>query len=160
MSMISCPTCGEMVPTVATRCKHCFHDFTEEPVKQKNGFLGLLGLITAMVMVGTGVMWYIHTQMAAERIIVDEETQSIVITRTSAAKTEATVVPFDKIAKVEYVLGGEDSLYEVVAVTHDGERHVIQASQDTPLDGKAEYVANAMDKPFAKVSNLATFGED
>jgi hypothetical protein len=159
MSMISCPSCGDLVPSIAKRCKHCFHDFMEEPAKQKSGLLGLLGLIAAMVMVGTGVMWYIHTQMAAERIVIDEETQSIVITRTSAAKTESTVVRFDEIAKVEYVLGGEDSLYEVVAVAHDGTRHVIQASQDTPLDGKAEYVANAMDKPFAKVSNLATFGD-
>jgi hypothetical protein len=160
MSSITCPSCGELVPSVATRCKHCFHDFTEEPTKQKSGLLGLLGLIAAMVAVGTGVMWYIHTQMAAERIVVDEETQSIIITRTSASKTESTVVKFDDVAKVEYVLGGEDSMYEVVAVTHSGVRHIIQASQDTPLDGKAEYVANAMDKPFARVSNLRTFGDD
>ena len=105
-------------------------------------------------------MWYIHTQMAAERIVVDEETQSIIITRTSASKTESEVVPFNDVVKVEYVLGGEDSMFEVVAITQKGTRHILQASQDTPLDGKAEYMAKAMEKPFERINNLPTFGDD
>ena len=48
MATKTCPSCGEDVPVVADRCKHCFHDFNEAPPK-KSGLFGLMLLLAAMV---------------------------------------------------------------------------------------------------------------
>lgn len=159
MATKSCPSCGEEVPVVAARCKSCFFDFNEEPEAEKSGMMGLLVLFAAMALVGMGVFWYLHTQVAAERVVVEEETQSIIITRKSAAKTEATRIPFSEVTRVEYVLGGDTAQYEIVAVGINGDRYVVQASDDSPLDGRAEHVARTMDKPFEKVKNVKTFAD-
>ena len=84
MATKSCPSCGEEVPVVATRCKSCFYDFNEQPEAESSGMLGILGLLATMAVIGMGVFWYLHTQVAAERVVVEEETQSIIITRKSA----------------------------------------------------------------------------
>ena len=110
-----------------------------------------------MALVGMGVFYYLHTQVAAERVVVEEETQTIIITRKSAAKTEATRIDFADITRVEYVLGGETATYEIVAVTTDGSRYVVKASDDTPLDGHAEQVARTVEKPLEQVKNVRTF---
>ena len=127
MATKTCPSCGDEVPVVAARCKSCFYALNEEPAANSGGMMGLLVLFAAMAVVGMGVFWYLHTQVAAERVVVEEETQTIIITRKSAAKTEATRVAFGDVTRVEYVLGGDTALYEIVAVTGNGERHVIQA---------------------------------
>ena len=159
MATKTCPSCGEEVPVVAARCKSCFYDFNEEPAQNKSGMMGLLVLFAAMALVGMGVFWHLHTQVAAERVVVEEETQTIIITRKSAAKTEATRVAFGDVTRVEYVLGGDTALYEIVAVTGDGERHVIQASDDSPLDVRAEHVSRTMEKPLERVRNIKTFAD-
>lgn len=159
MATKTCPSCNEDVPIVAARCKHCFHNFDDDNAPAKKSAMGLLVLLAAMVAVGSGVFWYLHTQVAAERVVIEEESQSIIITRKSASKTEATRVAFAEVTKVEYVLGGEDALYEVVAVTANGERYIIQASEDTPLDGQAELIARTMDKPMERVRNITTIGD-
>ena len=159
MATKTCPSCGADVPVVAARCKSCFYDFNEEPAQNKSGMMGLLVLFAAMALVGMSVFWYLHTQVAAERVVVEEETQTIIITRKSAAKTEATRVAFGDVTRVEYVLGGETALYEIVAVTGDGERHVIQASDDSPLDVRAEHVSRTMEKPLERVRNIKTYAD-
>jgi len=159
MATKTCPSCGEEVPVVAARCKSCFFDFNEEPAANKGGMMGLLLLFAAMAVVGMGVFWYLHTQVAAERVVVEEETQTIIITRKSAAKTEATRVAFGDVTRVEYVLGGETALYEIVAVTGDGERYVIQASDDSSLDVRAEHISRTMEKPLERVRNVKTFAD-
>jgi len=53
----TCPSCNAEVPTAAERCKHCFHDFTEAPVKRANPLLPFLLLIAACGIVGGGVYW-------------------------------------------------------------------------------------------------------
>ena len=117
MATKTCPSCGEEVPVVAARCKSCFYDFNEEPETRKSGTMGLLVLFAAMALVGMGVFYYLHTQVAAERVVVEAETQTIIITRKSAAKTEATRIDFADVKRLEYVLGGETATYEIVAVT-------------------------------------------
>ena len=159
MATKSCPSCGEEVPAVAARCKSCFFDFNEEPEARTSGMIGLLVLFAAMAIVGMGAFWYLHTQVAAERVVVEEETHSIIITRKSAAKTEATRVPFSEVTRVEYVLGGETAQFEIIAVSITGERYVIQASDDRPLDGRAEHVARTMEKPLEKVQNFKTYAD-
>jgi len=159
MATKTCPSCGEEVPVVAARCKSCFFDFNEEPAASKGGMMGLLVLFAAMALVGMGVFWYLHTQVAAERVVVEEETQTIIITRKSAAKTEATRVAFGDVTRIEYVLGGDSALYEVVAVTNSDDRYVIQSSDDSPLDVRAEHIARTMEKPIERVRNVKTFAD-
>jgi len=159
MATKSCPSCGEEVPVVAARCKSCFFDFNEEPEAESSGMLGMLGLLAIMAVIGMGVFWYINTQFAAERVVVEESTQTIIITRTSAEKIEATRVPFSDVTRIEYVLGGDTALYEIVAVGANGDRHVVQASDDKTLDVQAEVVARTMEKPLERVKNIKTYAD-
>jgi len=159
MATKTCPSCSEEIPVVAARCKSCFYDFNEEPTASKGGNMGLLVLFAAMSLVGFSVFWYLNTQVAAERVVIEEETQTIIITRKSASKTEATRVSFKDVQKIEYVLGGDSALYEIVAVGHDGSRHIIQSSDDSQLDGRAEQVSRTMEKPLERVKNIKTIGD-
>ena len=159
MATKTCPSCSEEVPVVAARCKSCFYDFNEAPTAAKGGNMGLLVLFAAMSLVGFSVFWYLNTQVAAERVVIEQETQTIIITRKSAAKTEATRVDFSDVVKIEYVLGGKSALYEIVAVGHDGSRYLIQSSEDKQLDGRAEQVARTMEKPLERVKNIKTIGD-
>lgn len=157
MATKTCPSCGDEVPVVAARCKSCFYDFNEEPEARKSGTMGLLVLFAAMALVGMGVFYYLHTQVAAERVVVEAETQTIIITRKSAAKTEATRIDFADVKRLEYVLGGETATYEIVAVTSDDNRYILKASNDSPLDGPAEQYARTVKKPLEQVQNVRTF---
>ena len=83
MATKTCPACGAEVPQVAQRCKHCFHDFDETPVK-KRGLVILLGFVAMMAIFGASTLAWVFYFSVAEKIVVDAETQSIVISRTSA----------------------------------------------------------------------------
>lgn len=159
METKECPSCYADVPVVASRCKHCFHDFTEAPPKKSNNLVGFLVLIVALVAIGSGTFWYVSHGMASERILVDAETQSIVVTRTSGSGTTTERVDFAAIEKVEYIMGGKTETFEIVAVTSQGDRYIIQASGDKPLKGHAEHIAAVIDKPLVEVRNIKTFGD-
>ncbi len=155
----------EDVPVAAARCKHCFHDFTEEPVKKKSGLLGLMILLAAMGIVGAGIVYFSNTQMVSQAPTkLDAETQQIIITHKTKDATKVTTVAFGDVAKLEYVLGGEDYLHEVVAVTTKGERHLIHASKEKPLAGMAETYAGMIgrargtDCPWENITNIKTIG--
>lgn len=158
MASKTCPSCSAEVPVEASRCKHCFHDFTEDPPK-KSSPLVLLGFLAAMLVVGGATLAYIFHFRTAERIVVDQETHSIVITRTASTGTDTERVSFDRISKVEHVMGGEDAMFEVVAVTSDGQRYIVQSSADKPLTGHAQHIASVIDKPFVEVKNIKGFGD-
>lgn len=158
MATKDCPSCGAVVPVQAARCKHCFHDFTEAP-KKNNGFLVLLGFLAAMAVIGSGVLYYVYEVRAQERIVVDAETRSVVITRKTASATDTQRITFDSVEKIEHVMGGERAMFEVVAVTLDGKRYIIKQSEDTPLTGHAEHIASVMDKPMVPVKNVRGFGD-
>ena len=159
METKECPSCYADVPVVASRCKHCFHDFNEEPPKKSNNFIGLLVLLLILVAIGSGTFYYVSHGMKSERILVDAETQSIVVTRTSGSGTTTERVNFVDIEKVEYVMGGETKTFEVVAVTSKGDRYLIQSSGDKPLKGHAEHIAAVIDKPLVEIRNIKTFGD-
>jgi hypothetical protein len=147
-----CPSCAATVPAVARLCKHCFHDFQAEPVKKSsNNFIGFLGLLVLFGVIGTATFGYIYSTNAAEKIIVDAETQSLVITRTTARGTTTNRVNFTDVAKVEYVKAA--GKFEIVAVDTDGDRYTIQVS-NKPIDGHAEHVAAVIDRPMVEVDNL------
>lgn len=158
MATKTCPSCGADVPTAANICKHCFHDFNEVAEKKSNPLVILLGFLVAMSIVGAAVFAHLYYYNAAERIVVDAETQSIVITRTTAAKTTTDRIDFSQVTKIEHVMGGDSAMFEVVAVTGDGQRYVIKTS-DAPLKGHAEHIAAVVDKPLEEIRNIKGFGD-
>lgn len=158
MATKSCPSCSAEVPVEASRCKHCFHDFTEDPPK-KSGPMVLLGFLALMMVLGAATLAYLFKFQTADRVVVDEETHSIVITHTSRMATDTERVSFDRVVKVEHVMGGEDAMFEVVAVTDDGKRYIVKSSGEKPLTGDAQHIASVIDKPYVEVKNIKGFGD-
>lgn len=155
MSTKTCPSCSADVPVQAVRCKECFHDFTE--VKKKNGSpLMLLAALAAMSVVGAATFWFVSSRPIEERILVDQETQSIIWTRkfNDGVKTER--LTFDRIAKLEYVVDGAGD-YTIIAVTLDGERMTVMKSDGTAIRSTAEQYAALMEKPLEVVDNTRGF---
>jgi hypothetical protein len=155
----------EDVPVVASRCKHCFHDFNEEPTKKKGSLLGLMILLALMGVTGAAFIYVSNNQMVVQaETKLDGESQQIIITHITKDERTVTRVAYADVARVEYVLGGDDYLHEVVVVTGNGERHMIDASESKPLGGLAEVRAGQIGAvrgticPMEKVINIKTIG--
>ena len=147
MSSKECPSCGAEVPSAATRCKECFHDFSAEP-KKGMGLVGpliVLGSIAAMAVVGSVVLFLVFMQPVEERIFVDGETRSVVWTTKYRTGIETDRLMFDQVVKLEHT--GHGDVFQVVAITTDGERKVIHEDH-RPLDVEARNYARLMDKPL------------
>ena len=151
MNMKDCPKCGATVPAVARLCKHCFHDFQAEPKKSSNNLVGFLVLLVLLAGIGTATFGYIVNTNAAEEIVIDPETQSIIITRTTANGTTTTRLHFEDIAKIEYIKS--PGQFEVVAITTDDTRYTIQQSEQ-PLESDANGKARVIDCPLVEVNNM------
>ncbi len=160
METKTCPNCGEEVPTTASRCKHCFHDFSEKPAVKNKGLLMVVGLLAAMMCLGAAVMYYVlNYQSVKENVVIDEDTKSVVWTRTWADKMETDRLSFDDVVKIEVVLGGKDSTWEVALITRNGERRIINESNDVSLASYAKHISNLMDKPLEEIRKIKGFGE-
>jgi len=153
MKMKDCPSCAATVPAVARLCKHCFHDFEAEVPKKSNSntLIGFLAMLVLLGGIGTAMFSYLYENQAAEKMVVDAETQSLVLTRTSARGTTTTRVNFADITKVEYVKSPGE--FSVVAVDKNDDRYTVQIS-GKPIDGHAEHIANIIDTPMVEVNNL------
>jgi hypothetical protein len=154
MSTKDCPSCGAEVPASATRCKECFHDFTAE-AKPGMSFVGpliVLGSVAAMAVVGSLVLLLVFLQPLEERILVDEDTRSIVWTVKRRTGIETERVMFDQVVKLEH--SGSGGTFQVVAITTDGDRKVIQEDK-RPLDVEGRHYAAMMEKPFEDVDPAA-----
>ncbi len=156
MASKTCPSCGAEVPSAAARCKHCFFDFSGEGAEAKRGnaIVGLLGFIFVLLLIGLGTSYYLLGYQKAEKVIVDEETKSIVYTRTSATGTETERVRFDRVAKVQHVIGGDDAMYTVIALASDGKEYLLKLSTSKSLAGDAAHMAALMDKPFEEINHV------
>lgn len=157
MSTKDCPSCGTVVPVSAARCKECFHDFTEDD-PQKNsssGPLVLLATLAAMAVVGGLTFWWIASQPVDGRILVDQESQSVVWTQKYRDRVETDRLPFADIVKLEYVLRATGG-FEIVAITTAGERRIIE-EDSRPLRTEATHYAQVMDKPLEEVDNTRGF---
>ena len=157
MDSKTCPSCNADVPVEASRCKHCFHDFSEVPKKKGNPMVALLAFILLLCMVGGGTFYFIGQRSASERTVVDPETQSIVFTKKFADHTETDRVAFADIAKIEHIFGGPHATFEVVAIGTDGTRYTIKESNDSTLIGYAEQMAGIMKKPLEDIRKLQGF---
>ena len=161
MSKKTCPSCGAMVPTEATRCKHCFHEFgSDAPKKKTGGLLLLLGTIAAMACVGAVAMYYVVNHQAVKRnVVIDQETASVIWTRTSSQGTETDRLPFAEIKEIELVVGGKRATWEVFAVTIGGDKKLLHSSSEGTLEGYAEHISHVMEKPVVEVRNMKNFDE-
>lgn len=150
----TCPSCGEDVPVAAARCKECFHDFSSAP-KRSAGPLALLAAVAGMAVIGAGTFWYISSQPLEEKILVDQETRSVIFTTHFRDGPKTDRLEWDNIAKLEYVTtsGGK---FEIAALTLDGERVIIQQGEK-PMNGTAEHYSKLMDKPLEMVDNTRGF---
>ena len=162
MSKKSCPSCGAEVPSAATRCKHCFHEFgaDEGLPKKSSGLVLLLGTIAAMVCVGAAAMYYVVNHQAVKRnVVIDQETASVVWTRTSSQGTETDRLPFADIKEIEFVIGGKRATWEVYAVTQGGSKKLLHQSDEGSLEGYADHISHVMEKELVEVRNMKNFDE-
>lgn len=150
--MKTCPSCGTDVPESAARCKSCFHDFSEDTGPKRSwGPIMLLGTFALMAVIGAFTLAIIVSYPLEQRILVDEETQSIIFTTQYRGRIETDRIRFDDVKRVEHVERvGE---FVVRAVTEDGDEHTIEVSKQ-PLEGAAEHYADIMKKPLEKVSEI------
>lgn len=155
--MKSCPSCGADVPVVATRCKECFHDFSEVK-RRKSGPMVLLASFAFMAVLGAVTFYFITQQPIERRILVDEETQSVVFTTQFRSGPVTERLLWSEIGKLEHITA-PNGTFEVVAIKLDGSRKTIQESGDKPLTNIAEHYSTLMDKPLELIDNTAGFGK-
>jgi hypothetical protein len=156
----TCPSCGAEIPISAARCKHCFHDLAEGPPKRTGGLLLLLCTIAAMVCVGAGVMYFVvHKQAVKRNVVIDEESTSVIWTTTSSQGTSTERLLFSEIKEIESVIGGKRATWEVYAITSEGDRRLLNASDQGNLQGYAEHLAAVMGKPVVEIRNSKDFDE-
>ena len=153
----ACPSCNEDVPTVAKRCKHCFHDFQARPKSSLwAALIALLSAVAVMVVVANLTLFWIVSQPQEQHIQVDQDSRAIVWTRTYVSGTESDRMLFDDVARLEYVLHASGG-YEIGAIAKDGGRKIVQAS-DSPLKTEAQTYARVMGKELVFVDNTRGFG--
>ncbi|MCB9690028.1 MAG: hypothetical protein H6738_06045 [Alphaproteobacteria bacterium] len=145
--MKECPSCGTEVPTEATRCKQCFHDFTQDaPKTNLLGPLFVLGSVALMAVVASVVLLAVFMMPVEERVLVDEATRSVVWTTQYRTGVTTDRLMFDQVASVELSASGGTSI--ITAITLDGTRKVITQSEDRSLETEARQYARMMDKPY------------
>ena len=161
MSYKICPSCGSEVPEAATRCKQCFHDFSLPTATRakRTGPIAVLASVAAMAVVGALILMYVVSRPVEERVLVDQDTRSVVWTRKFRGSIETDRLRFDEITKLEYVRTA-DGGFEIAAIATDGTRHVIQEDPENDLRGEATAYAKLMDKPLAEVDNTTRFGRE
>ncbi|MBN1335065.1 MAG: hypothetical protein JXB39_03795 [Deltaproteobacteria bacterium] len=155
-----CPSCGAEAPIVATRCKVCFHEFTDGR-KRNTGFVVLVVSLAVMAIVGAGVMYYVaFHQSVKQNVVVDEETQSVVWTTVRADGTDADRVSFDRIERVDFTIGGSSAMWEVAVILEGGERRLLSASDEENLAGYAIQVARIIGKPLEENRKVRGFSKE
>ncbi|MCB9677862.1 MAG: hypothetical protein H6737_22365 [Alphaproteobacteria bacterium] len=157
VAMKDCPSCGAEVPASAKRCKECFHDFdTPATTASWAGPIALLVSLAGMVAVALITLLWIVMQPQDQHTLVDQDSQSIVWTRTYVTGTTTDRVQFSDVSKIEYVMHSSGG-YEIVAVTSGGDRKQIQISE-SPIQGEANKYAELMKKDLTIVDNTRGFG--
>ena len=155
MATKTCPSCGVEVPTAARRCKECFHDF-HETKPPSSGPLPLLIALAGMALVGSATFYYLTSQPTDQKILVNEATRTVQwVKQFEGGELETEQISFDDIGRLEYVITSSGD-FQVVAVTLEGDRKVVESHPDKPLQLQAERYARMMDKQLDIVDN--TFG--
>jgi hypothetical protein len=160
MDTKTCPSCGTEVPTAASRCKVCFYDFDAEAQTKSNPLVGLLALLAGMALMVAGTFYYISSQPTEQRILVDESSRTIQwVSQFQDGSLKTDRLAFDDVSKLEYVITNTGD-FEIIAITHTGDRKQVQFDPDKPLRGQAEKYAELMQKPLEMVDNTTGFGKN
>lgn len=142
----------------ASRCKECFHDFTEKPRRSSAGPIALLAALAAMAIVGGLTFWFLSSRPQDSRVLLNEETQTIdFISYYGEDDVKVETVPWADVEHLEHLTKSNGS-FELAAHTTSGSRIVIERSADRPLLSKAEHYAATMDKPLEEISKARGFG--
>jgi len=152
----TCPSCGADVPSVAKRCRECFHDFTAEPERSSTSApLILLGFVAVMAVLGAATLGAITTFPLDQKIQVDQGSGYIVTTTQYVSGVQTERVPFSEIASVQHIIVGNGT-FEVRAVSTDGSSLLI-LKENKSQKGVAEKYAKLMGKQFTEVDNSSGF---
>ena len=157
MKTKECPACHETVPSSASRCKHCWHDFTEVPKSSglMAGLVMMLVSMAGMAVVGSLVLLWLVAQPIDERILVDADTESVIWTTRYRTHTDTERLRYSDVAQVEHVTlrtGG----CEIRLKRTDGSYKVLQEAASS-LGSEARVYAEKMGKPFQMIDNTGGF---
>ena len=148
----TCPECSAEVPGFVRRCKHCHHDF-EDGTRKKGGLPiwpgAMLFILASTAMFSTR---HLASSHIVKQYVFDQETEALIIGENSKEGLTSSRVPFTDISQIEHVIGGDEALYEMVAVVKNGERLIVKKSRE-PLQMEAESIARNIDVPFSNVNN-------
>lgn len=155
MQKKDCPACGIEVPSVAYRCKECFHNFNvKKPTN--NGPLVFMGLIAVMSIIGAITLGAIISFPVSEDILVDQESSSIIFTRQySVGNPETERLPFDNVASMEHIVESNGT-FSVIAILNDGTRKSLVNAKRSKK-GDTEQYARMMKKPWRETDNTSSF---
>ena len=153
MSDKTCPSCGADVPSVAKRCRECFHDFTATPQRSSsaNAPLILLGFVAVMSVIGAVTLGAITTFPLDQKIQVNQGTGYIVQTTQYVSGIETTRVPFSDITEIRHIVVGNGT-FEIRAQLSDGSSMLI-VKEKKSQKGIAEKYAKLTGKPFNNIDN-------
>ena len=157
MATKTCPECGADVPASAARCKECFHDFQEAPTSRVGPLL-LLAVFASMSLMGAVVFWVISMRPLEHRVLVDEGTQAVIFTTQYRSGPVTDRLDWSDIVALEYTV--EAGEQQIIAITIDGDRRIIQRAEGKPLRPEAERFARVMNKPIRFVDPNARFLEE
>ena len=118
--------------------------------------MSLLFALAAMAILGAATFWFVSQRPLAQKILVDEETRSVIFTTEYRTGPQADRLSWDNIVKLQHITSSNGN-FEIVAITTDAEKVVIQTSSERPLTGTANAYAQIMEKPLEVVDNTRGF---
>ena len=166
METKTCASCGEEVPTEAMNCRFCMYDFSADAAPKSAGPLKYLAGLAFLALLAALTMVYINAKnLVVTNVLVNEGSEQIIITKNFKDHIETTTIEFNKIERLELVMGGSRFTWEVKVVDLAGTRHLIR-EDDKPLRSYAETVATIIGKKTSgspiqvkEVKKLKGFGD-
>jgi len=83
----------------------------------------------------------------------------VVWTTVRADGTESDRVAFDRIERVDFTVGGSSAMWEVAVILTNGERRLLNASNEENLAGYAVQVARIIGKPLEENRKVRGFSK-
>ena len=95
---------------------------------------------------------HLATSHVLQRFVLDVETKSIVIAESTKDGTSVERLPFEKVEKLEHVIGGEEAKYEIVAVVDNGDRLILNKA-DASLKMSAKAMSEKSGISLVEINN-------
>ncbi|TVQ92698.1 MAG: zinc ribbon domain-containing protein [Deltaproteobacteria bacterium] len=153
MNTKTCPSCGAEVPTVAKRCRDCFHDFRPKSggSSWSTAVLVLTGCVAIMAVLGAVTLGAITNFPLEEQLQVNKETRYVIATTQYVSGVRTSRVSFDEISHVEHLIVGNGN-FEIRAHKQSG-GYLTLARSKKSRKHDAENFANLMGKRFEETDN-------